>query len=225
MTGDYADDDISKAEIKTIIDHAFTDLAVRELPLERVDTEHGTAIKFTINSHIGAMQCLYLLDPVVKMLLKSYPKVQYAGAAESMLIGILFHLPIATAIGMNNAHDCAKLVTQEGYEALASIVPELADKVKNGNAKSRRAEVLKRINRRNTMLVERPKSGKDATVTNKRLAAATGRLMAEGTPLEQITAQALAMRLGCEENSIHRALERQGSSLKEFLASFKRVDN
>lgn len=227
-----AQDSSQREGVKTLIEKAFAgtsaglleDLETR-YGFERLETEQGTAIHFIVNSNVGAMQCLYLLEPIAETLLEKYPAGQFGDAATSILIWILNNLPLATQIGMENTYDGARLTMLETFEAIASVTPELAGKVNPGALRGRRVEALRTMNDQNTLLIDPPKSGPLTEVSIERLSAAVGRILAEGTSLEQITAMGLASRLGCEENSIHKALKRRGETLKSFLARFAGVDN
>lgn len=211
-------------EIEAVITEAFATLTANlwaylqtEYNFERIETEIGTAVRFTVHSHMGDMHCLYPLKPVAKSLLEKYPPSNGAGMAISTLQRILSDLPLATHIGVENAYDSAKLAALEAMEAAVSV----AEQSKARDVKKRRSETIKTMNARNAILVEPPKSGPQADVSIERLCAAVHQVRGEGIPLEQITAMALANKLGCEENSIHKALKRHKSSLKDFLSRFE----
>jgi hypothetical protein len=193
-----------------------------EYQYEKVDTDSGVAISFTVHGHGGAMRCLFPLKPAAEALLSDYASEDEPTMAVAILLALLYDIPFATHIGLENAYDSARLTAIETVEAALSV--ERQRKV--GDTKERRSKILKRMNERNKELVEPPKSGPQAEVSLERLSAAVSSLLHHGTPLDEITAMGIANKLGCEENSVYQSLKRQGTSLKDFLSRYSRwVDN
>jgi hypothetical protein len=224
------DEGLSKSEkIDAIIELAFDSLPesmsaalIAGYEYEKVYTESGVAISFTVHHHGGAMRCLLPIRPVAEALLNDYASEDEPTMAIAILHCLLYDIPLAAHIGLENAYDSAKLTAVETVEAMLSV--ETQRKV--GDTKQRRSDLLKKMNERNTDLVERPKSGPQAEVSLARLSAAVSSLLTKGVPIDQITAMAIANKLGCEENSVYQSLKRQGTTLKDFLSRYTRwVDN
>jgi hypothetical protein len=217
------------ATIDKIIEIAFDSMTDRLLAslqadydFERLETKQGTAISFTIRAHGGSLHCLYFLRPAVEALLEKYSTEGESAIVAPLFLRLLHDLPLATEIGMMNAHDSASLAALEGLEARLSVM----EQSKVNDSRKRRSITLKNMNARNAALVESPKTGPQADVTLDRLGAAVMVLWGdEGVKVEQITAMALANKLGCEENSIHQALKRHGSSLRDFLSRYSTLDD
>lgn len=218
-------------EVQALIDTAFANIKAAKLDLEsecafeRIETDSGVAVSFLVPSHIGPLHCLYRLEPAASVLLEEYPEELYPGAALASLIWLLANLWYAAHLGMENAYDGARLAGLETFEALLSVTPEMRRSMSPDAAAQRRKELLKIIAERNAELIETPKSGRQPDITIPRLCAATWRLLGEGMALKQITAAHLEDQLGCKPGSVHKALERQGTTVKGFLARFEKVDN
>lgn len=220
--------DRHRREIQALIDTAFANIKAANLDLEsecafeRIETESGVAVSFLVPSHIGPLHCLYRLEPAARIFLEEYPDEVYPGAALASLIWLLANLWYAAHIGMENAYDGARLAGLETFEALLSVKPEVRGSMSYDAAAQRRKELLKIIAKRNAELIEPSKPGRDPDITIPRLCAATWRLLGEGTALEQITAAHLEDQLGCKPGSVHKALERKGTTVKGFLARFEK---
>lgn len=216
-------------QVQALIDLAFVNIKTSNLDLEsecafeRIETDSGVAISFLVPSHIGPVHCLYRLEPAARVLLEEYPEELYPSAALASLIWLLANLWYAAHIGMENAYDGARLAGLETFEALLSVTPEMRKSINPDAAAQRRKELLKIIAERNAELIEPSKSGREPDITIPRLCAATWRLLGEDMTLEQITAAHLEDQLGCKSGSVHKALERKGTTVKGFLARFEKT--
>jgi hypothetical protein len=210
---------ISEQEVTECIEGVFNE--VPQLREFLINTEYGSALRLNVNSTIGAVQILYLLPPVARFLLEKYANEPSRLLAKSMLMLIMEDLPIGIRIGLDNTFDAAELTAREMWESISSVAKESALSFDPAALDERRRATLKKMNDRNTVLVEKPKRVPKATITLNRISAAVGRLKSEGIPSDQITAGMLALRLKCDESAIYQALGRQGKSFKDFLAGLE----
>jgi hypothetical protein len=210
---------ITEQEVTECIEGVFNE--VPQLREFLIKTDHGPALRLNVNSTIGAVQILYLLPPVARFLLEKYANEPSRLLAKSLLMLIIEDLPIGIRIGLDNTFDAAELTAREMWESIGSVAKESALPFDPAALKKRRAATLKKMNDRNTVLVEEPKRGPKAKITLNRISAAVGRLKSEGIPSDQITAGMLALRLKCDDSAIYQALRRQGKSFEEFLGGLE----
>ncbi len=211
MEDETPETEIAQEEVTALIEDVFRTFAPTLSALERVQTEDGAAVCFNVScERMGVVACLYPLEPPARRLLQT----QKRRDALSILAHNLSRLPLGLAIGLENASDAASVDMQEAFEALISVTPQ-RDKVIDGEAnKKRRADALKKMNRRNTALVPPPKPGKAATVSLPRIAAAANELKLSGQP---VTVNDIAHELKCSAKSVYNVLEEYHLTLDGFL--------
>ena len=214
----------TKEEIEGLIESVFT--VLHPTPeLSWVKTPHGVAVHLIVTRKIGSSQHLFYLEPIAEELLRLCPH----NTAHTLLGMILSKLRLGFTTAIANVIESAGLELNEIQEASDRLNQKNIKRPTLKQPNELRIAALKRMDARNRLLVENPRTGPQATLSPERLSMAAAILRREGRPLERIRAKDLAEMLDCEEKSIHRALNRRGTTLKMLLGDLKawpgKVDN
>jgi hypothetical protein len=208
MKDETPETEIAQEEVAALIEGAFRVRTHTLSSMARVPTNNGEAVQFNVwCKAMGDVTCLYPLEPLARKLIQRHNN---RAVASSILAQYLNYLPIGLEIGLKNASTATAVVILEAFETNGTV------------NKEKRAGALKKMSRRNTALVPQPKSGVAAEVTLMQIAKAAGR---RGEPTEQITANHIAMELGCSESAVYKALKKEGVSLGTFLNILSELKN
>jgi hypothetical protein len=186
---------------------------LKALSLERVDTEEGILLSFSIVEENANLRCLYDPAPAVRNLLITGDALK----ARAGLLSLMRSLPRAVSLAVSNAADVAQFEIPSLIEGVSIPRDAAARAALEKNTRQRRIETLQRMNDRNKMLVNPPATGKESLITEDRLAKAVGTQRGQGKKDSMITTKSLAIELNCTESAIYKQLERQKETLEDFL--------
>lgn len=205
-------DALTEKEIAELIESLF--VVVPDLVPLRVKTDQGVGLRFAAKGKIGRVVIIYPLPEAISALHESLEHDKNVTRVALWEVGRQIRNCIF--FGVENVFDVALFqVRQRNYEL------ESADKSPrpyNPKELNRaRLKVLKELDARNKKLVPAPKGGKQQTVTPRRIHAAIAKLKGEGMSIDSITAAGVALRLGCTESAIYKAVSRAGGDWQTII--------
>lgn len=205
-------DVLTEQEIAELIESLF--VVVPDLIPLRIMTDQGVGLQFAAKGKIGRVVIVYPLPEAISALHESLEHNK--DVTRVVLWEVGRQLRNCMFFGVENVFDIALFkVRQTNYELQSADKSPRPYNPKELNRA--RSKVLSELDARNRKMVPAPKGGKQQTVTTHRIHAAIAKMKSEGTLIDNITAAGVALRLGCTEGAIYKAVSRAGGDWQTII--------
>jgi hypothetical protein len=200
--------------------------------IRRVDTAEGITIIATPSlGLLGKAQILFPWEPLALNLLQTYPETYAENGtiirpAAIVLDFFLSMLSGASSVGMLTVIQLAESTASEVYESMqlmAAKQPLTIEHLELRRAK--RQGLLARIRHRYKLFLITTKRGVEAQASILNLTIAIMTMRMEGEADTDITLQKVALRIGCTDHAVYKALERARLSWADLMQGRFRPDN